>query len=336
MKKNFLISFILIFISTFSVLSQTSTRKEIDRPKADKGPTKVTVYAAILNINEIDAAAQTITCNVYFAATWKDPRLAHNSKMSIIKPIDEIWNPQIVIVNRQNMILTMPNEAEIQPDGTVIYRQRIFGQFSQNLDFRNFPFDRQNFKIVLAATDYNPEEIEFSLDSVQQTFISKELTVKDWDILSFYDVSKPYSIIPGAKSNASMSFEITAERKSSYYIFSFMIPFFLIIMMSMGVFWLDPKLPSPQISVAVTSMLTLIAYRFTIADSLPKISYLTRMDIFIFCSSVLIFLTFSEAIVTAALAAKSKEALAMRIDLYSRWVFPVIYAIVILIAFVIY
>ena len=333
MKKYFLILLILVFAYNLSV-SQVVTRKEIDRPMSNKGPTKVTVYAAILNINEIDAAAQTISCNVYFAATWKDPRLAHNSKMSIIKPIDEIWNPQIVIVNRQNMIQTMPNEAEIQPDGTVIYRQRIFGQFSQNLDFRNFPFDRQNFKIVLAATDYNPEEIEFSLDSVQQTFISKELTVKDWDILSFYDVSKPYSIIPGAKSNASMSFEITAERKSSYYIFSFMIPFVLIIMMSMGVFWLNPKQPAPQVSVAVTSMLTLIAYRFTIADSLPKISYLTRMDIFIFCSSVLIFLTFSEAIVTAALAAKSNEALALRIDLYSRWIFPSVYIIVFLASFV--
>ena len=333
MKKYFLILLILVFAYNLSV-SQVVTRKEIDRPMSNKGPTKVTVYAAILNINEIDAAAQTISCNVYFAATWKDVRLAHYSKLSIIKPIDEIWNPQIVIVNRQNMIQTMPNEAEIQPDGTVIYRQRIFGQFSQNLDFRNFPFDRQNFKIVLAATDYNPEEIEFSLDSVQQTFISKELTVKDWDILSFYDVSKPYSIIPGAKSNASMSFEITAERKSSYYIFSFMIPFVLIIMMSMGVFWLDPKQPAPQVSVAVTSMLTLIAYRFTIADSLPKISYLTRMDIFIFCSSVLIFLTFSEAIVTAALAAKSNEALALRIDLYSRWIFPSVYIIVFLASFV--
>lgn len=332
MKKNLLISFILIFTSIFSVLSQTSTRKEIDRPLSDKGPTKVTVYAAILNINEIDAAAQTITCNVYFVTTWKDARLAHNSKMSIIKPIDEIWNPQIVSVNRQNIILTMPNNAEIQPDGTVIYRQRIFGQFSQNLDFKNFPFDKQKFKIVLAATDYNPEEIEFSVDSVQQTFISKELTIKDWNILSFYGISKPYSMIPGAKSLSSLSFEITAERKSSYYIFSFMIPFVLIIMMSMGVFWLE--LPAPQIYVAVTSMLTLIAYRFTIADSLPKISYLTRLDIFIFCSSVLIFLTLSEAVVTTALAARGEEILAKRIDLYSRWVFPVVYFVVFLVSFV--
>jgi hypothetical protein len=74
--------------------------------------------------------------------------------------------------------------------------------------------------------------------------------------------------------------------------------------------------------VAVTAMLTLIAYRFAIGNSLPKLSYLTRMDIFIFGATLLIFVAFVKVIVEAGLVHAEKLSVASRIDGVCRWLFP--------------
>src|SRR4029077_14072485 len=72
----------------------------------------------------------------------------------------------------------------------------------------------------------------------------------------------------------------------------------LIVMMSSTGFWIHPTKGGPEISVAVTSMLTLIAYRFAIGSEVPKLPYLTRLDAFILASSLLVFLSLIEVMLT--------------------------------------
>jgi cadmium resistance protein CadD (predicted permease) len=101
----------------------------------------------------------------------------------------------------------------------------------------------------------------------------------------------------------------------------------LIVMMSWLVFWIDPTLSSAQISVAVTSMLTLIAYRFAIGADVPKLPYLTLLDAFILLSSILVFLSLIEVMVTTALALNNRVETARMLDRHSRWVFPLVFLV---------
>jgi ABC-type multidrug transport system fused ATPase/permease subunit len=109
----------------------------------------------------------------------------------------------------------------------------------------------------------------------------------------------------------------------------------LIVAMSWLVFWIDPEMAGPQISVAVTSMLTLIAYRFMVAGMLPRISYLTRMDVFTTASTVLVFLTLLEAVGTVTFAKRGHHQGAMAVDRVSRWGFPLAYALTFVWAFLV-
>jgi cadmium resistance protein CadD (predicted permease) len=72
-------------------------------------------------------------------------------------------------------------------------------------------------------------------------------------------------------------------------------------------------------------MLTLIAYRFAIGATLPAISYLTRLDVFILLSTILIYASLIVVLVTTVYTRKDKPAIATRIDEISRWAFPVFY-----------
>ena len=97
--------------------------------------------------------------------------------------------------------------------------------------------------------------------------------------------------------------------------------------MSWTVFWIDPNEAGTQISVAVTSMLTLIAYRFAIDTQLPRLPYMTRLDAFILISTLLVFFSLIEVLLTTILDNKEQKARAKTIDRYCRVIFPVIFAV---------
>ena len=103
------------------------------------------------------------------------------------------------------------------------------------------------------------------------------------------------------------------------------LPLVLIVIMSWAVFWITPTDASPQISIAVTSMLTLIAYRFAIDNQLPRLPYTTDLDAFILMSTVLVFFSFIEVLVTTILENQKRNRLAITIDRSCRVIFPVIF-----------
>ena len=99
-------------------------------------------------------------------------------------------------------------------------------------------------------------------------------------------------------------------------------------MMSWAVFWIDPTDSGAQFSIAVTAMLTLIAYRFAIDANVPKLPYLTCLDKFVLFGSLLVFVTLIQAIITSKLAKRGDLELARTIDRRCRWIFPLIFSII--------
>jgi len=118
-----------------------------------------------------------------------------------------------------------------------------------------------------------------------------------------------------------------ASRSMQHYILKVILPLVLIVIMSWTVFWIDPSEGGSQIGVAVTSMLTLIAYRFAIDTQLPRLPYMTRLDAFILISTLLVFLSLIEVLLTTILDNKQQIERAKTIDRYCRVIFPVIFAV---------
>ena len=121
---------------------------------------------------------------------------------------------------------------------------------------------------------------------------------------------------------ATARFEFDARRYLGYYLIKVLLPLLMIVMMSWIVFWIHASDTGPKISVSVTSMLTLIAYRFAIASALPPIAYLTRLDRFLIGSSVLVFLALAGAVAVSYIAEKHGEDHAHGLNRTARWMSP--------------
>jgi hypothetical protein len=63
------------------------------RPEEWKGPTKVKFLIFVLDVDDIDDAAQNFTANVYMRLEWEDERLANKQSSPRQVPLGEVWNP---------------------------------------------------------------------------------------------------------------------------------------------------------------------------------------------------------------------------------------------------
>jgi Neurotransmitter-gated ion-channel ligand binding domain/Neurotransmitter-gated ion-channel transmembrane region len=313
----------------------------IDRPRAQDGPTQVSVGIWIADITSIDSAQQSFTAEIAVVLRWKDPRLAHTGNGVVRYPIEQVWHPRIAVVNETNSVSRkFPDLVEVEPDGRVTYRQRYAGAFTQPLRLRSFPFDRQTFRLQFVAVRFRLNEVQFVPDQdwidnglKQAGGIAPSITLPDWTIENWNTKSLSYALAPGFEYSG-YAFEFTATRNVQNYILKVIFPLVLIVMMSWAGFWIDPVNANSQISVAVTSMLTLIAYRFTVDTQLPRLPYMTRLDVFFLVSTLLVFFSLIEVLVTTILDNNGQTERAKTVDRYCRVIFPVIFAIALIGIFV--
>jgi hypothetical protein len=287
-----------------------------------------------VDINNIDSAQQNFTADIAIVLRWKDARLAHTGTGLAHYALDQIWTPRVAISNETSSVVRkLPESAEVEPDGTVLYRQRYVGSFTQPLRLQSFPFDRQSFRIQFVAIRYRPNEVVFVADEnwihdglQKAAGISHSIALPDWTIEKWDAKASVYTLTPGLQYSGYV-FEFTARRNVEHYILKVILPLVLIVMMSWSVFWTEPTNSNTQFSIAVTSMLTLIAYRFAVDNQLPRLPYMTRLDVFFLVSTLLVFLSLIEVLVTTILDNNDQLARAKKLDRYCRAIVPVVFVV---------
>lgn len=302
------------------------------RPDHTGPPTEVVMgvrVADLLDINDVD---QTIKVDMAMRLRWQDPRLVglEGCRLSI----HDIWFPQMILKNSGRLFSGWPETVSVDADSTVTYLQRMSGTFASYHHLGDFPFDEQVITLRFYPLDWSSSKLVLKLD---ETFagIASTLNISDWDIL---DAKAEIAVeVFGATGQEKSAYllNISAERHVGYYIWKIMVPIALIVFMSTCVFWIDPTQFGTQIGLSATSVLTIVAFIFGTTSLLPRLGYVTLMDMYILAATVFVFLALLVTIVTGYLAASDRNPLAMRIDLLSRRLFPVGF-VVIGVVFVIY
>ena len=312
-------------------------RMAASRPDPEGPPTRVTVGTYLIDLRDVDDSAQSFEADLFYIMTWQDPRLISADLPSPLTgctlPLTAIWNPQPELVNERNARRRFPATATVDPTGTVTHGQRIQGTFTVPLQLREFPFDSQIVFIDIVARNHTPDQVEFVLDE-RVSGREDTLTLTDWTIGEAGTDFSPKYLAPQRRHLAQVKVFFEVQRDLRYYYLKVFLPLTLIICMSWAVFWINPNQLPSQIGVSTSAVLTLIAFQFSLGYMLPRLAYLTRADRFIIGSTFLVFGAFGEALLTAYLAEHGKEERAIAIDRVSRWLYPAVFVIVILISFV--
>jgi len=286
---------------------------------------EITVGFLVINISKIDDAEQQINIDVSIQMKWVDPGLVNPDGEMLLADPDTIWTPDVQIVNEVDLKKMRKELVMVSPDGECLYRQRYSGLISSSTDYSNFPFDQQILKVQLAAAP--PWQLRFIPDQDWNGRLDK-FSVADWKVGPASFTTETLEVMQ--LKIPACSIQLTGTRKTGYFIWKIFIPLSLVIFMSFTVFWIDPSRIDAQLTVSVTSILTLIAYQFTLSFMVPRVPYLTRLDIFVFGANFLVFAALIEAVASSHITGKGRPELAQKMDYFSRFVFPLIYLSILL------
>ena len=302
-----------------------------NRPPPRDVPTRVSVGLYIIDVAKIDDAAQTFEADVFYTAKWRDERLRlPPDSGDRLLSLWDVWQPAVMAVNRRDMKGRTPDLVRVSADGDVTFELRGFVTLASPLDLRDFPFDVQQLEIDLASVRYGPDEVELTLDR-DTTGRMERFSVAGWDV----DLGEvQISHIDRERGGQLVRFtqRLVARRQSTFYAMKVVVPLCLIVFMAWTVFWVDPGDIGPQFGIATASVLTMIAFQFSLVRMLPHVSYLTRLDRFLLGATLLVFLALGEATASSRMARGGRPDAARRLDAWSRWVYATLFVVLILFA----
>ncbi len=307
----------------------------LSRPDPEGTPTEITIGAYLVDLFAINDAEQTFSADLFFMMRWRDERLLSVEGRSLAGcriPLESVWAPRVWVINERQLRRSLEDLVVIGPDGVAQYQQRFQGVLTNRLDLRDFPMDTQTLAMQIVLGRVGTEEISFVRD--ERTGSAGEFSIADWTVVGGSVAYEPFRLATSDQDIPQVTYRVEVRRNRAYYAQKVFLPLILIVCMSWAVFWIDPKLVPPQVGISTSAVLTLIAFLFSLAYTLPRLSYLTRADRFVMGATVLVFFAFGEALLSTGLAGRGREETALRIDRGSRIVFPAAFAAILLYALV--
>ena len=318
---------VCLLLGAIALPGLCAVEADLSRPNADAGPTSVRLSLFLADLHEVSGADQSFLADLVIQAEWLDPRLAGRWPGLHGVALDDVWNPRLQLLNQRGVTAMLPQRLEVDPSGRVRYRQRWWGRFSARMDLKDFPLDRQRFGIHVLSLGYSRDEVDLvtSFEGTRSGRADK-LSITDWTLGPARMEPADFEPVQGAKVLAGAQLTCESQRRVSYYAVQVVLPLVFIVLMGWTALWVDPLVVPARMSVAMTAMLTLIAYRFALGRMVPSLTYLTRFDYFMLASTVLIFLILLFVAAGAHLVGKGKAPLVHRIDHWARLAFPIVFA----------
>ncbi|CAG9538766.1 unnamed protein product [Cercopithifilaria johnstoni] len=254
---------------------------------------------AISSISEMTAS---FTADVFFSQIWLDPGLAFENITKCLanltlshRTIDDIWLPNVCFQNSKSTSIhnsPTPNIfLLIYPNGTIWVNYRVKVEAPCELDMSSFPMDVQRCTITFESYSFNVDRVRLDwfetavILDLQGKLPDFELTHYAWQKQQFY-----YPAGQWDQLKATFYF----RRTYGYYILQLYMPTYASVFISWIAFWIDSKCLPGRITLGVSSLMALTFQYGNVARSLPKVSYVKAMDVWIFASMGFIFFSLVE------------------------------------------
>jgi gamma-aminobutyric acid receptor subunit beta len=302
-----------------------------ERPGAGGESTEVTIGVYLLDVDEIDDVRQRFNVDLFLNIAWQDPRLAlaESERSGQVRtiPMTEIWTPRGLIVNDRGLSPKLPRVVDVDALGNVVFRQRLSGELAVDLDLKDFPFDTQQLLINVISYQYSPDEVHFSTATRFASNIDG-FSVEGWSFNLLETEFTDFSVPALGVVRPQVSFVVEAVRDAQYYLLTMFLPMSLIVFMSWTAFWIQPNVVPPRIAISTASIFSLIAFGFSIRLSLPRVSYVTRADLFVIGCTLLVFLALGAAVIGSRWASADKLEQAVRLNAAIRWIYVGLFIVV--------
>jgi len=187
--------------------------------------------------------------------------------------------------------------------------------------------DRQSLKAVFAILGFNKGEVVLQADPDTAGSMANEISIPQWTITGVGASTREQPTFYAGHQGLASEFVATVEvQRHSFYVRRLVtLPLIVIVLLSFSVFWMERSSLGDRMSVSLIGILAAVAYQVVMSEMLPRIAYVTVMNALLNISFLTMVATVVMNLVVGQLDKQGKTALADRIDMRCRWIFPLTY-----------
>ncbi|CAL1532988.1 unnamed protein product [Lymnaea stagnalis] len=237
-------------------------------------------------ISELD---MIYTLDCYFRQRWLDRRLAMNVSLENltlgIKILERIWHPDTVFYNGQKSYLhaiTSYNRfLRIGANGTVLFSQRLTIQATCRMHLENFPMDIQHCPLMFGSFAYSIDDVVYKWRYGQKGSIelAPDLRLSQFDLVGF-PLTNYTGLVRGAMHSVlCVTFKLS--RHAGYFLINLYLPCCLLVVLSWVSFWINREATADRIALGSMTVLTMTILGIENKSQLPKVSYITALDVYV-------------------------------------------------------
>uniref|UniRef100_A0A3P8RIF7 Gamma-aminobutyric acid type A receptor gamma3 subunit n=1 Tax=Astatotilapia calliptera TaxID=8154 RepID=A0A3P8RIF7_ASTCA len=274
--------------------------KEYDktlRPDIGEKPTVIDVGIYINSIGPVSSIDMEYQIDIIFAQTWVDTRLRYNSSSMRILTLNSnmvglIWLPDTIFRNSKNADshwITTPNQLlRIWNNGKILYTLRMTINAECQLQLHNFPMDEHSCPLVFSSYGYPRDEIvyKWKRNSVE-TSDQKYWRLYQFDFMGLRNTTDVLTTTAGDYVLMTVYFDLS--RRMGYFTIQTYIPCILTVVLSWVSFWIKSDATPARTALGITTVLTMTTLSTVARNSIPRVSYVTAMDLFVTVCFMFVF-----------------------------------------------
>ncbi|KAG8192165.1 hypothetical protein JTE90_027806 [Oedothorax gibbosus] len=320
--------------TSFKLLLTERGYDPLERPQISNGTSvAMKVQMEIGYMGDIDTKKMTFEIHATFRQWWFDERLVYDSSMGDkvvgLKSLrDLIWTPTLFFINEKDSKLVVSTRdnvyVQIDPTGNVYYALRLQLVLSCPMNLKHYPFDKQSCRIRVSSWSYDMnalvlrwhEECVTFLESVElpEHFLDKDDVICN-AFNSSYETTGDFS---------GLVAHLRFRREIPYYLMEVYLPISLLVIGSWLSFWLDVYAVPARTALGITTILTIITSSRGIKESIPRVSYVKAVDVWIETCTWLVFCALLEFPFVNFIARKGKENDAQQQNLARKQLFQMV------------
>ncbi|KAF4524863.1 hypothetical protein B566_EDAN012819 [Ephemera danica] len=157
--------------------------------------------------------------------------------------------------------------------------------------YKIVPWDMRASQCWYCAVSHTTDDLVFLWDQFIPLVVDRiELPQLDLVANETGDCTQVYS----TGNFTCLEVIFTLKRRLGYYLFYTYIPTCLIVIMSWISFWIKPEAVPARVTLGVTSLLTLSTQHANSQKSLPPVSYIKAIDVFMSTCTIFVFMSLME------------------------------------------
>ncbi|TRZ00083.1 hypothetical protein DNTS_004637, partial [Danionella cerebrum] len=283
-------------------------------------PVNVTCNIFINSFGSVTETTMDYRVNIFLRQKWNDPRLSYreypDSSLDLDPSmLDSIWKPDLFFANEKGAnfhdVTTENKLLRIFKDGTVLYSIRLTLILSCPMDLKNFPMDVQTCMMQLESFGYTMNDLVFEWLDQGPVQVADGLTLPQFLIREEKQLgycTKHYNT--GKFTCIEVRFML--ERQMGYYLIQMYIPSLLIVILSWVSFWIHMEAAPARVALGITTVLTMTTQSSGSRASLPKVSYVKAIDIWMAVCLLFVFAALLEYAGVNFVSRQQKEFLRLK------------------------